>query len=163
MITTPCPTPCCPAISQPYLASLSCPLLSSSPTKLSVLQNPAGSLKSPALHFLLPVPMATVSPFCCSVTKSCPTLCHSMDCSMLASLSVTLSWSLLKLMCLELVMRSNHFILSCPLLFWPSIFPSIRVFSTESALCIRWPKYWCFSFSISPSSKYLGLISFRID
>ena len=76
-----------------------------------------------------------------------------------ASLSVTNSWSLLKLMSIELVMPSNHLILCCPLLLPPSTFPNIRVFSSESALCIRWPKYWSFSFSISPSNEYSGLIS----
>ena len=80
-----------------------------------------------------------------------------------ASLSITNSWSLLRLMSIELVMPSNHLILCCPLLFPPSIFPSIRVFSNESALCIKWPKYWSFSFSISPSNEYWGLISFRMD
>ena len=80
-----------------------------------------------------------------------------------ASLSVTNSWSLLKLMSIELVMPSNHLILCHTLLFLPSIFPSIRVFSSESVLYIRWPKYWSFSFSISPSSEYSGLISFRMD
>ena len=80
-----------------------------------------------------------------------------------ASLSITNSWSLLKFMSIELVRPSNHLILYHPLLFLPSIFPSIRVFSNESALCIRWPKYWSFSFSISPSNEYSGLISFRID
>ena len=79
-----------------------------------------------------------------------------------ASLSVNNSRSLLKLMSIELVMPSNHLILCRPLLLPPSIFPSIRVFSNESVLCIRWPKYWSFSFSISPSNEYLGLISFRI-
>ena len=80
-----------------------------------------------------------------------------------ASLSITNSWSLLKLMSIELVMPSNHLILCCPLLLLPSVFPSIRVFSKESVHCIRWPKYWSFSFSISPSSEHSGLISFRID
>ena len=80
-----------------------------------------------------------------------------------ASLSITNSWSSLKLMSIELVMPSNHFILCRPLLLLPSIFPSIMVFSNESALCIRWPKYWSFSFSISPSNEYSGLISFGID
>ena len=80
-----------------------------------------------------------------------------------ASLSITHSWSLLKLMFIELVMPSNHLILCHPLLLLPSIFPSIRVFSSESILHIRWPKYWSFSFSISPSSEYSGLISFRMD
>ena len=80
-----------------------------------------------------------------------------------ASLSITNSWSLLRLMSIESMMPSNHFILCCPLLFLPSIFPSIRVFPNESALRIRWPKYWSFSFSISPSNEYSGLISFRMD
>ena len=79
-----------------------------------------------------------------------------------ASLSITNSRSLLKLMSIELVMPSNHLILCRPLLL-PSVFPSIKVFSSESALRIRWPKYWSFSFNISPSSDYSGLISFRMD
>ena len=79
------------------------------------------------------------------------------------SLSITNSRSLLKLMSIESVMPSNHLILCHPLLLFPSIFPNIRVFSSESVLHIRWPKYWSFSFSISPSNEYLGLISFRID
>ena len=80
-----------------------------------------------------------------------------------ASLSITNSQSLLKLMSIELVMLPNHLILCRPLLLLPSIFPGIRDFSSESALLIRWPQYWNFSFSISPSSEYSGLISFRID
>ena len=80
-----------------------------------------------------------------------------------ASLSITNSRSLLKLMSIELVMPSNHLILCHPLLLLPSIFPSISVFSNESALRIRWPKYWSFSFNISPSNEYLGLISIRMD
>ena len=80
-----------------------------------------------------------------------------------ASLSITNSWSLLKLMSIELVMSSNHLILCHPLLLPPSVFPSTGVFSNKSVLCIRWPKYWSFSFSISPSTEYSGLISFRID
>ena len=80
-----------------------------------------------------------------------------------ASLSITDSWSLLKLMSIESVMPSNHLIICCPLLFPHSIFPNIRVFSNESVLCIRWPSYWSFSFSISPSNEYSGLISFRMD
>ena len=79
------------------------------------------------------------------------------------SLSIASSRSLLKLMSIELVMPSNHLILCCPLLLPPSIFPSIRVFSNESALYITWPKYWSFSFSIGPSTEYSGLISFRMD
>ena len=83
--------------------------------------------------------------------------------ALLSSLSFTNSWSLLKLMSIKLVMPSNHLILCFPLLLLPSIFPSIRVFSSESILHIRWPKYWGFSFSISPSNEYSGLISFRIN
>ena len=79
------------------------------------------------------------------------------------SLSFTISWSLLKLMSIESVMPSSHLILCRPLLLLPSIFPSIRIFSNEPVLHIRWPKYGSFSFSISPSNKYSGLISFRID
>ena len=80
-----------------------------------------------------------------------------------ASLSITNSWSLLKLMSIKSVMPSNHLILCCPLLLPPSTFPSIRVFSNESVLCIRWPKYWSFCCSTSPSNEYSGLISFRMD
>ena len=80
-----------------------------------------------------------------------------------ASLSITNSWSLLKLMSIESVMPSNHLILCCPLLLPPSIFPSIRIFSNESVLCIKWPNYCSFSSSISPSNEYSGLISFRMD
>ena len=80
-----------------------------------------------------------------------------------ASMSITNSWSLLKLMSIELVIPSNHLILCCPHLLPSSVFPSIRVFSNDSVLHIRWPKFWSFSFSINPSSEYSGLISFRID
>ena len=80
-----------------------------------------------------------------------------------ASLSITTSWSLLKLLSIESVMPSNYLILCHPLLLLPSVFPSIRVFSSESALRIKWPKYWSFTFSISPSNEYSGLISFRMD
>ena len=101
---------------------------------------------------------------CCSVTKLCPTLCDPMNCNKpgfpvlhylleLAELHSN-SWTL---------MPSNHLILCCLLLLLPSVFPSIRVFSNESVLCIRWLKYWSFSFSISPSNEYSELISFRID
>ena len=90
---------------------------------------------------------------CCSAAQSCPALCDRMDCSTPGVLSFTISWSLLKVMSIESVMPSNHLILYCPLLL-PSIFPSIRVFSSELALHIRWPKYWSFSFSISPFNEY---------
>ena len=80
-----------------------------------------------------------------------------------ASLYITNSWSLLKLISIELVMSSNHLILCCPLLLLPSIFPSIRVFSSESVLPIRWPRYWSFSICVSSSNEYSELISFRMD
>ena len=109
------------------------------------------------------------------VAQSCLTLCNPMDCSpsgssihgicqarVLAS-SPAISQSLLKLMYIESVTPSNHLILCCPLLLLPSVFLSIRVFSNELTLPIRWTKYWSFSFRISPSSEYSGLISFRID
>ena len=98
-----------------------------------------------------------------SVAQSCPTLCDPLGCNMQASWSITNSWSLLKLMSFKSVMPSVHLILCCPLLLSPSIFPSIRVFSNELALHIMWPKYWNFSFRISLSNEYSGLISFRID
>ena len=96
-----------------------------------------------------------------SVTQSCLTLCDPMTAAHKASLSITTFWSLLKLMSIELVMPSHHLILCCPLFLLPSIFPSIRVFSNESVLLIRWPKDW--SFSISPSDDNSRLISFRMD
>ena len=99
----------------------------------------------------------------CSVAQSCLTLCHQWTAARQASLSFTISWSLLKLMCIKSVMPSNHLLLCHPLLLLPSIFPSIVVFSNESALHIRWPKYLSFSFSISPSNESSGLISFRVD
>ena len=96
-----------------------------------------------------------------SVTQSFPTLCDPLDCTLQASLSITNSRNLLRLMFIESVMPFNHLILCCPLLFLPSFFPSIRVFSNESVLCIRLPNYW--RFSISPSNEYSGLISLRMD
>ena len=98
-----------------------------------------------------------------SAAQLCPTLCDPMDCSTPGFPVHHQLRSLLKLMSIELVMPSNHLILCCPLLVLPSIFPSIRVFSNESVLLIRWPKHWSFSLSISHSSEYSGLISFRID
>ena len=97
------------------------------------------------------------------VAQSCLTLCDPMNAARQASLSITNSQSLLKLMSIGLVMPSNHLILCCPLLLLPPIPPSIRVFSNESTLLMRWPKYWSFSFSISPSNEYPGLLSFRMD
>ena len=98
-----------------------------------------------------------------SIVQSCPTLCDPWTAAHQASLSITNCRSLLKLMSIELAMPSSHLILCHPLLLLPSIFPSIRVFSSESVLRIRWPKDWSFSFSISPSNEYPGLISFRMD
>ena len=98
-----------------------------------------------------------------SAAQSCPTLCDPWTAARQASLSFTISWSSLRLMSLESAMPSNHLILCHPLLLLPSIFPSIRVFSNESALRIRWPKYWSFSFNISPCNKYSGFISLPID
>ena len=98
-----------------------------------------------------------------SVAQSCPTLCDPMNCSNQASLSITNSRSLLRLMSIVSVMPSSHLILCRPLLFPPSIFPNIKVLSSESALHIRWPKYWSFSFSVSPFNEHPGLISFRMD
>ena len=105
----------------------------------------------------------------CSILSSVQSLSHvrlfatPWTAACQASLSIANSWSLLKLMSFESVMPSNHLTLCCPLLFPPSIFPSIRVFLSESVLLIRWPKHWSFSFSISPSNEYSGLISFNMD
>ena len=98
-----------------------------------------------------------------SVTQSCPTLCDPMNHSTPGSLSMTNFWSLPKFMSIESVMPSSHLILRRPLLLLPPIPPSFRVFSNESTLHMRWPKYCSFSFSISPSKEHTGLISFRMD
>ena len=108
------------------------------------------------LHFLVSVQFSSVS-------QSCLTFCDPWVAAYQASLSITNSWNSHKPMSIESVMPSNQLILCHPLLLLPSIFPSIRVFSNESALHIRWPKYWSFSFSISPSNEHPGLISFRMD
>ena len=100
--------------------------------------------------------------WCLSVAQSRLTPCDPMDCST-PGFCVLISWSLHKFMSIESVMPSNHLILCYPLLLLPSIFPSIRVFSSELALCIRWPKYWSLSFIISPCKEYSGLISFGIN
>ena len=99
----------------------------------------------------------------CSVIKSRPTLCNPWTVEYQAPLSSTISQSLLKFRSTESVMLSNHLILCRPLLLLPSVFPSIRVSSNELAVLIKWPKYWSFSFSTSPSNEYSGLISFRMD
>ena len=98
-----------------------------------------------------------------SVAQSCLTLCDPMNSACQASLSITNSRSLPKLMSIEPVTPSNHLTHCCPLLLLPSTFPRIRVFSNESVLCIRWSKYWSFSFNISPSNEHAGLASFRMD
>ena len=114
-----------------------------------------------------PADLSLFFPICCCcslVTKSCPTLCDPMDTGSTLGFPVpTISWSLPKFMSIESVMPSNYLILCHSLLLLPSIFPSIRVFCNELALHIRRPKCWSFSFSISPSNEYSGLISFRID
>ena len=102
--------------------------------------------------------------YCCySVTQSGPTFCDPRDCSMPGFPVLHISWNLLKFMSIDLVMPFIHLILYCPLLLLPSIFPKIRVISNKLTLCIRWPKYWSFSFSIIPSKEHPGLISFRMD
>ena len=98
-----------------------------------------------------------------SVIQSCPTLCNTMNCSMPGFPVHHQLRGPPKPISMKSVMSSNHLILCCPLLLLPSVFPSIRVFSNESALRIRWPKYWSFSFNISPSNEHPGLISFRMD
>ena len=107
----------------------------------------------------LPISSAQFS----SVAQSCPILCDPMNRSMPGLPVHHQLPEFTQTHAIELVMPSNHLILCCPLLLLPSIFPSIRVFSNESVLCIRWPKYWSFSFNISPSSEHPGLISFRMD
>ena len=124
------------------------------------------SLSSPAfadMFFTISATWEAPTVQFCSVAQSCLTLCDPWTAAPQAFLSITNSWSLLKLMSTESVMPSNHLILCCPLRLLPSIFPSIRVFSNKSILCIRWSKYWSFSFSISPYNEYSGLISFRMD
>ena len=98
-----------------------------------------------------------------SVAQSYPTLCDPMDCSTLGFPVHHQLPQFTQTMSIESVMLSNHFILCHPLLLLPSIFPSVRIFSNESAVCIRWPKYWSFSFNISPSNEHPGLSSFRMD
>ena len=99
----------------------------------------------------------------CSVAQSCLIFATPWIATSQISLSFTISWSLFKFKSIESMMSSNHLTLCHPLLLLSSLFPSIRVFSNQSALHIKWPKYWSFSFSNSPSNEYLGLISFRVD
>ena len=131
----------------------------SSETDPRLLDNLGGFFFSPWFFiFMIHFGFSSVQSFSCIQLFVTPwTAAHQ------ASLSLTKSWSLPKLMSIESVMPSNHLILCHPLLFLPSIFPSITVFSNESALCIRWPNYWSFSFNISPSNEHPGLICFRMD
>ena len=116
------------------------------------------------IFFLFLMFLSTLVVFCSVQSLSCVRLFSvPWTTAHQASLSITNSWSLLRFISIELVKPPNHLILCCPLLLLPSVFPSIRVFSNESALCIRWPKYWNFSFNISPSNEYSGLIPFRMD
>ena len=146
-----------------YVTSLLCSFSFRTPTLLPL----ASGFRLTALLALerMPIPflLRYVSLPCCLVTKSCLTLCDPMDCSTQGFLSFIISLSLLKLMSTVSVMPSNQLILCHPLILLSSIFPSIWVFSNDSALRIRWPKYWSFSFSISPPNEYSGLISFRTD
>ena len=114
-------------------------------------------------QLFIPVARPLLGVVVCSVTQLCPTLCDPMDATQQVSLSISISQSLLRFVPIESMVPFNHLISCHPLLLLPSIFPSIRVLSNELVLCIRWPKHWSFSFSISPSSEYSGLISFRID
>ena len=109
-------------------------------------------------HYLLSTPYSISS-----VTQLCPTIWDHMDCNTPGSLSITNSWSMLKLTSIRSMMPSTHLNLCCPLLLLPSIFPSIRIFSNELALHIKGPKYWSLRFSIHPSKEYSELISFKID
>ena len=128
----------------------------------SIMQCSFTTLKNPLCS--APHPFSHHSVQFSSVAQSCLTLRNPMDHSTPGlPVSITNSRSLLKLMSIESVMPSNHLILCRPLLLLPSSLPSIRVFSNESAFHIRWPKYWSFSFNISPSNEHSGLISFRID
>ena len=112
----------------------------------------------PEVHFIFMMIFCC----CCPVAQSCPPLCKPMDCCTPVLPVHHQLLEFIRLLCIESVMPSNHLILGHPLLLLPSIFPSIRVFSNQPVLCIRWPKYWSSSFSISPSNEYSGLISFRI-
>ena len=165
----PCPSPTPGVYSNPCPLSRWChPTISSSvfpfscPQFKTILKEVGNNLDNGHIWLFPPIIQFSSVQFS-SVAQSCQTLCDPMNCSIQASLSITNSWSLLKLMSVESVMPSNHLILWSPLLLLPSVFPSIRVFSKESVLHIRWPKYWSFSFSISPSNEYSGLISYKMD
>ena len=136
------------------------------PSQYSCLENSMEKSRWATVHTVAESDMtkhARTSVQFSSVAQSCLTLCDPWTAACQAFLSITNSWSLLRFVSVESVMPSNHLTLCRPLLLPPSIFPSIRVFTDESVLRIRWPKYWSFSFSISPSNDYSGLISFRIS
>ena len=122
-----------------------------------------GKSSPPSNSELFHFPKLNLSVEFSSVAQSCPTLCDPMGCRMPGFPVHHQLQSLLKLMSIKSLMPSNHLILCHPLLLLPPVFPSIRVFSSESVLSVRWPKYWSFSFSISPSDEYSGLISFTVD
>ena len=107
-------------------------------------------------QLFIPVARPLLGVVVCSVTQLCPTLCDPMDATQQVSLSISISQSLLRFVPIESMVPFNHLISCHPLLLLPSIFPSNKVLSSESALCIRWPKYWSFSFNISPSNEYSG-------
>ena len=137
-----------------------CPLSARTPSAIKESRKGLGIV----IPFSSPDPRLTGAVQFSSVQSlSCVWLCNPWTAACQASLSITYSWTLLKLMSIKAVMSSKHLILCRPHLLLPSIFPSIRVFSSESVLPIRWPKIWSFRFSISPSSEYSGLISFRMD
>ena len=139
----------------PFIAALLSPLLTTGLVSIYVNQ----LLFCKEVHFLPLLSVNSVS----SVAQSCLDSATPWTIAYQASKSIINSRSLLKLVSTESVMPSNHFIFSHPLLLLPSIFPSIRIFSKESVLCIRWPKYWSSSFSIGPCNEYSGLISIRMD
>ena len=135
------------------MALMLCNTVSQCPTTVVLLQSLFSAFQNNAKHTSQSVQFGL----------SCVQLLATPAAARRASLSITNSWSLLKLMSIELVMPSSHLILCHLLLLLPSIFSSLKVFSNESVLHIRWPKYWSFSFSFSPSNKYSGLIYFRMD
>ena len=125
-----------------------------------LLVSPCGAFTSPGAH----QDASGALPVCCqSGSKSCPAICDHMDCSTPSSPVLHYLLVFVKVTAIESVMPFSHLILCCPLLLLPSIFPSIRAFSNESAFPIRWPKYWSFSFSVSPANEHSQLISFRMD
>ena len=130
---------------------------------MSVQSSTTHTHKQITLHYFYGTSFGFASCHCCSVTESCPTFCGHLNCSMPGFPVLHYFLEFAQTMSIGLVVPSNHFILYHPLFLLPSIFPSLRMFSNESVLHIRWPEYWSFSFGINPSSEYSGLISSRID